>query len=107
MSLIQSVAQRNRWAKYSNEERKQIGRRISLAKNSPEGKRRAKLARRKCSGKLSANLRGKPAHNKMDDSQKVLVKCLNCGVEDLVVPSIAKTKKFCSRRCVISNRKVA
>lgn len=99
MSLIQSTAQKKRWANYSDEERKQVGRSISLAKNTPEGKRIAKLARKKCNDKVSAKLKGRIAPNKMEDSQKVLVRCLNCGDEKLVVPSIAKTKKYCSKKC--------
>lgn len=87
------------WANLSDEERSEAGKRISRTKNTPEGKLKARLAYQKCKDIIIAKLKGRIPYNKMADSQKILVKCLNCPKEELVVPSIAKTKRYCSREC--------
>lgn len=42
--------------------------------------------------------------NKISDENKIIIYCLNCNKKILVVPSIAKTKKYCSRECQASYR---
>ena len=98
-SETRTASRKKWWDNLSDEERKEIGKKISGTKNSPEGKRKAKLGRQKCRAKLSIKLKGRIPPNKMDDSQKILVKCLNCDKEELYVPSVAKTRKFCCRDC--------
>jgi hypothetical protein len=90
---------KKRWADLTDEERKEIGRKISNTKNTPEGKLKTKLAYQKCKDIIVSKLKGRSPSNKMDDSQRILVECLNCGKEELLVPCIAKKKKFCCREC--------
>jgi len=87
------------WANLSIEGRKEIGKKISDTKNTPEGKLKTKVAYQKCKDRIVTKLKGRIPHNKMGDSQKIIIYCLGCGKEELVVPSIAKTRKFCSSKC--------
>lgn len=43
-------------------------------------------------------------NKKMTDNQKITVTCLECEKKLLHVPSVAKTRKFCSRQCACRYR---
>lgn len=81
------------------------GRKILATKNNKDGKIKSKLAYEKCKDTIVAKLKGKKAWNKLEDKDKIKIVCLNCKKEILVVPSLAKTRKFCSRLCYNSYKK--
>lgn len=92
---------------YENNPNKLIERgiKISITKNTPQGKVISKLAYEKCRSKVVSKLKGRIAWNKLNDSEKIKIKCLNCNKEILVIPFVAKTKKYCCRICKDAYRK--
>lgn len=87
------------WDNKSQEEKAEMGAKISATKLSPEGNKRLRDAYEESRDKIIAGLVGRTPYNKLADEDKIQVVCLNCGKKDQVVPSIAKTKKYCSREC--------
>jgi len=84
---------------------KENAKKISATKLSVDGNKRLRDALFKCKERIRQKLIGRKSWNKMAEKDKITICCKECGKKMILVPSIAKTRKFCNTKCMNKYKK--
>ena len=98
-SRRRSDALRLSWSKLTPEEREQRRKRVSSWMYTAKGRRIKQAAYEKAREKIISALKGRVPWNKVSDSDKTVLYCLQCGQRMLVTSWYVERKKFCSKLC--------